>query len=216
METANIEVLGVNPKHPDAPVTLSPEEALEQACAAVHDWNETVLPNIRPIAEDLWHQANDLWQVEKHEFSKQDRKEGERHPPVDEIPHQFQGAWQSLLHETAALKQQVEDLKVRLVKAKGDIQHTLQVDPECSKYRSAILKLPFFTPPCPEALRELDRYYNYKFLHQYENAMVEYEEMVGYPTGLLRRIENLRKYEVQEVELHHPHKEEKKSLLPFL
>jgi hypothetical protein len=218
MEAASstpIELLGVNPKHPDAPTTLSPEEAMEQARAAIHDWNETVLPKIRPIVEDLWHQANDLWQVEKHEFAKQDLKVDL--PAVDDIPHQFQGAWQSILSETAALQMQVDDLKMRLVKAKENIHHTLQVDPECAKYMSAILKLPFFSPPCPEALKELDHYYNYKFLHQYENAMVEYEEMMGYPTGLLRRIENIRKYEVQEVERHHQHKDEKKkSLLHFL
>jgi hypothetical protein len=206
-----IQVVGMNPNHPDAPTILSPEEAMEQAQAAIHDWNETVMPKISPIAEDLWHQASDLWHVEKNEPEK--RKEEKE---SDEIPHQFQDAWQGIFNETAVLKQQVEEKKTRLVNCKQNIQHALQADPECTKYMSAILKLPIFTPPCPEAQKELDHYYNNTFLHQYENAMEEYEELLGYPTGLLRRIENVRKYELNEIEhVHHP-KGEKKSIFPFL
>jgi hypothetical protein len=186
-----VELMGVNPKHPDSATThpnrVLPKEALEQAKAIMQIWNDTVVPKIFPVANDLLHLADKLWHLEKkdhqyHPDTSESREDGgvdiiNMDERVVTIRTKVEADWEKIVTETSTLCQKVEDLHERLVQCKENIRLALQLDPLCTKYLSAISRLPIFGRPYSDDQKELNHYYNHKFLAQYENATVEYQEL---------------------------------------
>lgn len=209
-------------------------DIMDHAKIIMEQWNCTIMPTLYPKAKQLLHDANDIWKLEQQEFRHQEQekneiqkqkhnddgkeevvqdKDDESKPPVvvKEIHTKYEHIWDHIIQETIDMQQQVQQIHDELVHCKEQINHALQVDPICTKYLNNISRLPIFGTPYRQDQKDLHHYYTHQFLPYYETAMTEYHELNQYPSGILQRILNMRKYELEIMKTSNQKKEHKST-----
>ena len=198
-EDRRIERMGVNPKHPeyssDDQMRMMKEHErpiyiMEESKRVMEEWNTTIVPKIIPRVHTLLQQVKDM----KH---RTDAKENVVHHQDQRTRETIKAELGMILEETIALERQIQTVFNQLRTCKQQIHDTLEGNPLCTKYLSAISKLPVFgrvssTSHHNKEHKTLDHYYQHHFLHHYETATVEYQQVSDQCQHILLLVSNTR------------------------
>jgi predicted RNase H-like nuclease (RuvC/YqgF family) len=178
-----VETMGVNPKCPNEMEDSNPIRVMETARRSMDEWNATILPKLQPQIQHLLQQVHTL----------KDKLHMKQETP--EHAKETCATLKQIMVETIVHEQQIQKLYTRLHDCKQQVQQAMEVNPLCTKYLSGISRLPIFGKAGRTKTThqmELEHYYQYLFLPQYETAMIEYNTINDQCQHILLSISNAR------------------------